>query len=57
MRGSETSVQTLDLQGGVVDDCADDVEVSARMNEEWLTAFCVMRGLGDSKRSIASVML
>ena len=57
LRGAETSVQTLDLQGGVVDDRADSVELSARMSDEWLTAFCMMRGLDDSKKSIASVML
>ncbi len=57
LRGAETSVQTLDLQGGVVDDRADSVELSARMSDEWLTAFCMMRGLDDSKKSIASIML
>ncbi len=57
LRGSETSVRTLEMQGGVVDDRADEVGLSARMDEEWLTAFCVMRGLDDSRRLIASVMM
>lgn len=57
LRGSETSVQTLDLHGGVMDDRVDAVELSARLEGEWLTAFCAMSGLDDSRRSVASVML